>query len=336
MDSDMEESGQTLAPNPNPMSAETQLELRKLVLQKFARGDNFNWYVCIKLPSLVIFISIWMLFLDGEQSFNDECDDDWAKIPVFCYNAVVALLQILILTVVLAFEDDIELNYRVAGRSKIPEKSVQVGHNTTFSVWCNMASAFYFTVASIAGILSFLGLATPTALCIAANTSWSIVFPMGFLVNIAVSCFVIPQLKRANQFETIWHMTQVVPQFLQNGYVLFVAIEACIAAPSIEIGSLPMYMLFGAAYVIFSLVFFHRTGIFHYFFLDPRYKRVKTAYGIMLLLLIAIYLAGSAAVYLAAQSYIAGALIIAAALGVSTFYSRDAKAPDDEPLYGAL
>merc|ERR1711879_459964 len=83
--------------------------------------------------------------------------------------------------------------------------------------------------------------------------------------------------------------------------------------------NLPTIVLFALAYVSFANVLWLRTSVFHYFFLDPRFKFVIPALVGLLTLLSGLHMVGRLALMAAAESFIAGAALVAAALCTCTF-----------------
>ena len=57
---------------------------------------------------------------------------------------------------------------------------------------------------------------------------------------------------------------------MHNGNVLMMQLAMLIAPPPVTLSHLPYAMLFGCAYAIFSWLWFRRTQVFYYFFLDYR------------------------------------------------------------------
>ena len=60
------------------------------------------------------------------------------------------------------------------------------------------------------------------------------------------------------------------PQMMHNVNVVMMQLAMLMAPPPVTLSHLPYAVLFGCSYAIFSWVWFHRTGMFYYFFLDYR------------------------------------------------------------------
>ena len=76
---------------------------------------------------------------------------------------------------------------------------------------------------------------------------------------------------------------------MHNGNVLMMQLAMLTAPPPVTLAHLPYALLFGCAYAIFSWIWFRRTGVFYYFFLDYRRPYAITAYVGLLAVLTLFY-----------------------------------------------
>jgi len=138
---------------------------------------------------------------------------------------------------------------------------------------------------------------------------------MTFLVNTVVTFPIIPGIKKQGDYHKLWQWLKWRPQATHNGFVLAAACEAALAAPSMSLEHFLVIVLLGLAYVVFSWCLFMKTGVFHYFFLDYRFKHAPVALLALLALLAAFYCMGSLAAVLAQKSRLLRISIIVLAIG---------------------
>jgi len=254
-------------------------------------------------------------------------------ISMLIFHTVVAISATFVLVSMYMEPEPMQLKYRVVGNDSIPmveAKFVHAGRWTTFTLWCNTLAAVYFWLAALACALMIRDATEemPRTLGSVLSVLWDITFPMSFLVNLIVTFVLIPGFKRAGDFQKIWFLLKWRGQALHNGYVIVAALEAVLVSPSIAVNSIPIMAMYGAAYVAFAYVVFARKRVFHYFFLDPRFKFAPLAVIGLLVLLIALTCVGGAAIQIAAHSMIAKGCLLLAALATCTFRDSAAVAPE--------
>merc|ERR1712014_56423 len=156
---------------------------------------------------------------------------------------------------------------------------------------------------------------TTTCLCWLSQVLWEVTFPMAFLVNTVVTFAIIPGIKKQGDYQKLWRVLKWRPQATHNGFVIAAACEAALAAPSMSLEHFPVIVLLGLVYVVFSWCLFMKTGVFHYFFLDYRFKHAPVALLALLALLAAFYCMGSFAAVLAQNSRLLRISLIGLAIG---------------------
>jgi len=222
--------------------------------------------------------------------------------------------------------------YKVMGDESIPEVQQWFCHSgrwTTFTVWCNTLGALYFLLATVACVLMLIDEAKPlpSALGLVMAVLWDITLPMSFLVNLIVTFVLLPAKRKKGDFIGLWYMLRWRGQALHNGYVVVSALEGLFVSPRMPISNFPIIVIYGVAYIVFSYILFARTGIFHYFFLDPRFKSAPVAYIGLVALLAGLYCAASFVVQAAARSWLVKGLLLVCALATCTFRDSAAVAP---------
>ena len=149
---------------------------------------------------------------------------------------------------------------------------------TTFTVWCFTALFLYFALAAFcsAMLLAGRGEQIPAAVAQAALILFAVSYPVNFLVTAVMSFVLIPTALRTDF--PVTRMFRWRPLIMHNGNVLMMQLAMLIAPPPVSLAHLPYALLFGCAYAIFSWLWFHRTGVFYYFFLDYRRPYAIAAY----------------------------------------------------------
>lgn len=293
---------------------------------------KINWFVCVVLLGAAFALCVWALSLNGTGDDKTSSFDGFMTLPALAFHVFVACGGTFLLVVTWLDPIPLEANYRVMGEPSYPEVThsfCHIGRWTTFTLWCNTIGTIYFwAAAAVSGVTMHTG-SEPQALLPYVQTLWEITFPMSFLVNLVVTFVLFPGLKKQGKFDKVFFMLNWRPQCMHNGFVLVSAMEAVLVMPPMVMGDFPIIVIYGLTYAFFSYILFAVTGIFHYFFLDPRFKFAPCGLVGLLLLLTALYAAGSTALTAAAHSWIFRVVILVAALATCTFRDAAAVAPSD-------
>lgn len=239
--------------------------------------------------------------------------------PVLVFNVCVAAAFAGVLASFYFDVTPLEAKYKVMQRPDIAEvrhNFVHSGKWTTFTLWCNTIGMAYFCTAALAGALQSSGQSGTTIqfLCWLSQILWEMTFPMAFLVNTVVTFAIIPGIKKQGDYQKLWRVLKWRPQATHNGFVIATACEAAFAAPSMSLEHFPVIVILGLGYIIFSWCVFMRTGVFHYFFLDYRFKYAPLALLALLALLATFYCMGSLVAGVAQNSWLLKLSIIGLAL----------------------
>mmetsp|Transcript_85295 Transcript_85295/g.178245 ORF Transcript_85295/g.178245 Transcript_85295/m.178245 type:complete len:314 (-) Transcript_85295:240-1181(-) len=283
----------------------------------------------IAVPALVILfasLSVWLLATSPapqNPSAIDGVEKEFSLVLTLFHSAV-AFAAVELLIAVYSDPTPLVVHYKIVGRDDIPEvehKFRSIGRWTTFTLWCNTIACLYFLVAALSDVLLFFE-STPKALLRAKAALWEITFPMAFLVNLVVSFVLLPACKKLKKLDKLEILLRFRPQCLHNGYVLVAALEGAIVAPAMKYENLPAIVLFGVTYIVFAVCLWLRCSVFHYFFLDPRFKFAIPAMVSLLLLLACLHCLGRWALAAAAESTGAGVTLVIAALATCTFRDK--------------
>jgi len=298
-------------------------------------ASNLTSIVLITLSTAVL--SLWWLVLtSGTMGHStDICSDHVADWPAFVFNVSVAVLGSAALLATLVDKMAFTIEYKVIGRPEIEEVKRSFAHCgkwTTFTLWCNTVGTAYFWVAAVEGGLARLPSQpiTSEVLSSVARVLWEITFPMAFLVNLVVSFVLIPAMKKQRMYQKLYLILKWRPQVLHNGFVLATAGEAVIAKPCMDQNHFCVVLLYGLAYLVFAYQLFLRTGVFHYFFLDYRFKFSAVSVVGLLILLTLLFFGGYYFLQEASSSLALQAMLVVIALATCTFSDKHADPYVDE------
>lgn len=294
-------------------------------------SSRTNWIVCSALLFSMTSSSVWLLTTNSSIAWVSAAKV--GSIYFVIFHGAVAVTATLVL--IDQYRDPIPMvaRYRVPGNPSIAlveHSFVHFGRWTTFTTWCNTLSACYFWIATVASILAYRDKSKELSwiLVWVLGVLWDITFPMGYLVNLIVTFVLIPTKKKQQDFVGVWYMLKLRGQLLHNGYVIFVALEAILLSPTMSIASFPVIVLYGMAYILFSYCLFAKVGLFHYFFLDPRWKYAPLGIIGLGALCASLFCAGTFAVQAAHHSWLVKALIAIATLATCTFRDSSAIPPE--------
>ena len=160
---------------------------------------------------------------------------------------------------------------------------------TTFTVWCFTALLLYFALSAFcsAMLLTGRGEQVPATVAQATLILFAVSYPVGLLVTAVTSFVLIPTALRTDF--PVTRMFRWRPLIMHNCNALMMQLAMLIAPPPVTLAHLPYALLFGCAYAVFSWIWFHRTGVFYYFFLDYRRPYAIGAYVGLLAVLTLFY-----------------------------------------------
>jgi hypothetical protein len=167
----------------------------------------------------------------------------------------------------------LELSYRGA-----TVRLYRLSRWTTFTVWCFTTIFLYFALAAYCSGMSLAGRSQQIhpAIVHATLILFEVSYPMSLLVTVVVTFVLIPAALRTDH--PFRRMFCWRPLMMHNGNVLMMQLAMLSAPPPVTLSHLPYAMLFGCAYATFSWLWFRRTQVFYYFFLDYRRSYAIFAY----------------------------------------------------------
>lgn len=283
---------------------------------KSAPWDTLNLFLTAFLLTLVVALCVAWLSVLPDGSYG--CLEEMSKPEVKWYNSIMALGSSSLMVWHYLDSDPMLVRYTVLGRPEFPavhREFMGLRRWSTFTAWSNFSCAVFF------GCAAALGWSTvpPKSLCVVTQLLWELMFPLGFFVNIVVSFVLIPQIKKMRDWQKLKRILRPKPQLLHNGLALAGAVEAMLATPPLLLMHFPVLVLFGCMYITFAWYWFFQSGIFHYMFLDYRFKYEPLALIGLLLLLAFVYLLASVAVHMASEHWPARLAIGLAALATCTW-----------------
>jgi hypothetical protein len=107
-------------------------------------------------------------------------------------------------------------------------------------------------------------------------------FPVGFVVSSIVTFVLIPHAKRTDMPTDNFFV--IIPILMHNVNIVFMALEIIVNRIPFSLWHFPFILLYGICYGVFSWVFYHYYGFYHYFFLN--YDRKGAIYWYIALMVI--------------------------------------------------
>ena len=141
---------------------------------------------------------------------------------------------------------------------------------TTFTVWCFTLLLAYFACATVCSGARLFGFdeRVPVSLVPLTLVLFEVSYPLSILVTVIVTFGSIPTALRNGY--ALSRLFRWRPQVMHNGNVLMMQLAMLTAPPPVMLAHFPYAVLCGCAYALFSWVWFWRTGVFYYYFLDYR------------------------------------------------------------------
>lgn len=261
-----------------------------MALEYLDQRSKINWAINIAIVVLVLGFSIYDLAVSERQETED-ASQRRSNIFTLISHLVIAVSFTVML--VWTYQDPLgmQVDYRVVGRPEIPVVSVKfsgAGKWTTFTVLTNSLTCTYFWLATVFDLTELLG-RTPHLLANVLVPIWGCIFPLSFLINIVVSCALIPALERTGDPTKLESMMHSRGLFQHNGLVLFTALEFLVCLPVMRLQDFPIVLIYGSLYTVLAWALLLIYKIVHYFFMDPRFAYAPCGLVTLLILLIGLF-----------------------------------------------
>jgi len=294
------------------------------------RHATRNWIGTVVLNTTATAVTIgYLAFFSGSAEGGNK-----ATPFSLAFNGVFAIVASISPILSNCIEGRQEVEKGVAGQPEIPvTKAYGVPPMTWFTHWSNLFNMTHFWLATIADAIQLSQGSAPPILTSLVTRTWEIVFPVSFLVNCLVSYAIIPQYVASGIPYNVFSISTWRAELSHNGFVLVTACKAAIFAPQLRLEDFPVVIFYCACYIFMSWWLYYTRGIFHYFFLDPRFKHALIADLVLKVLLTVFYGAAFGLLKLAEESIFGSVLIVLFALGVCTWRApRDVVDCNDERM----
>lgn len=240
------------------------------------------------ITSIVLLSAGYLVYSSGatEAALHDVAASDTVPLGiVVLYRCLCAAAAFYTLSRIFLDKRGLEMRYQGA--------SMHLRHFrrfTTFTVWCFSLLFFYFAFGAYcsSALLAGRGDTVPSLVITTTLVLFEISYPMSLLVTTVVSFVLLPAAIK-NDYPFVARMFRFRPQMMHNVNVVMMQLAMLMAPPPVTFSHLPYTALFGCGYAIFSWVWFHRTGLFYYFFLDYRRPHAVFAYLGLFATLLAFY-----------------------------------------------
>ena len=223
---------------------------------------NMNWSSC-------------QLFSINESIQNTLINES----PYIClFRIFAALIHWVSMLYILFDRDGLKINVLMRNGSLKLLHLKHIERFTPFTVWCWSVQGFYFGIVSLLSLIRIYYssiLATNISangyLCSFLWILFEISFTASFLVSTVVTYVLIPGMKSKGA-ELADPFFQFFPLLFHNVNVILISAEAMLSNISFGFWHFPFIVIYGALYVVFAWYWFHKRGVFYYFFLDYENK----------------------------------------------------------------
>lgn len=286
-----------------------------------------NWAICIASVVFSYLICFYLFHIYGETPA------EVLKRPVGIFTSAfhlfVACSMWRVLGIMYWDTAAYTISYNVLGHPEYPTGKWEICYSGRWSyltVWSVTIGAVYFALATVADAYSMLGLEAPRMLLAVTLTTWEIACPLAWLINLVVSFVLIPEARVDK--ERLGNLIAGRSIMLHVGFTTVAAIETALICPSMPLEGLPIVVTYGTTYVVFAWLLWARTGIYHYFFLDPRFDAAPFGVCGLLGLCATCYIAVYSIAEPARNSWAMKGLILFACAATSRWAAPDKECQD--------
>jgi len=288
-----------------------------------------NWILCIVLWVCVVAFSVYWLVVHWEPLSSTDRTRGWHTLLL---HVVIGVFKTWLLTVVYRDTVPSTIDYGVHGQPQIPRVShdfIGFGRWVMFTTWSNTLCAVYFDAVAISDGMVMFGSTPPYWLEDIIAVVWDIVFPMSFLVNMIVTHVLYADVARQGRKDKMLKLLSWKSESMHNGFVLFTSLEALFVGPAIQLHNFVVVACYGAAYILFAWINYCRTGVYAYFFLDPRFKSAPCAVLGLLMFLVGLFLVAAFVLNSGREQFWVRVLVFLFAVSTCTWRWPRAATKDD-------
>lgn len=161
---------------------------------------------------------------------------------------------------------------------------------STFTTWHFTVIGLYF-FAQLSARVGIIAESHPILTIL-----YEIMFPLAILVSAIITWVLYPQAAK----DRPTHQRVLDRQFMwpalvmHNANLVMCVGEAMLGVTPWRFGYASLPLVFGMSYVVFSWIWYSKTGIFYYFFMDWRWRWAPLSYAAVLIVLVAFSLSSFA------------------------------------------
>ena len=291
-----------------------------------SRQEHFRFALVALVVGLFAISSVWWLVHNTglvDVSLRDVSRSDLLPpVGVLLFRFSCAAVSLFTLLSVYRDKKGLELQYKAV---KVHLRGL--GRWTTFTTWCFSILFLYFAFATCCSAAVVFGFGEDVPLSIVESTLilFEISYPTSILVTSVVTFVLFPLAQKHGRSTD--RMFRWRPQVLHNWNVLMMQTAMLIAPPPMTFSHFPYAALFGCCYAAFSWLWFQRTRVFYYFFLDYRRPYAALTYLGLFAVIAVFYGVGLLVAEIAnLNRWMAYPCIMLATLGITRFRAPAMKA----------
>jgi hypothetical protein len=258
-----------------------------------------NVFILIILVSFMSFYTIFYQDMQWDKIYLDDIINVNSQITGIDSQGLglmrLFFYLIIFTTCIVLIKDPEGLRINIYQNSKIVQLHLlRWDRFTMFTVWCWVLQGFYFGLSSYLVLLhntSNFTLSINKVLYCTCVVLYEVSFSLAFLVTSVVTFILIPFGKSKGL--PIDNFFRPLPLMMHNLNVLFVSLDMILNKVNFFAMHFPFVVMIGISYVIFSWYWYHKKGIFYYFFLDYNEPRSVLWHSGLLIAVALFFFAGS-------------------------------------------
>ena len=258
-----------------------------------------NVFILIMLVSFMSFYTIFYQDMQWDKIYLDDIINVNSQITGIDFQGLglmrLFFFLIILTSCIVLIKDPEGLRINIYQNSKIVQLHLlRWDRFTMFTVWCWVLQGFYFGLSSYLVLLhnsSSFTLSRNKILYCTCVVLYEVSFSLAFLVTSVVTFILIPFGKSKGL--PVDNFFRPLPLMMHNLNVLFVSLDMILNKINFFAMHFPFVVMIGISYVIFSWYWYHKKGIFYYFFLDYNGPRSVLWHSGLLIAVALFFFAGS-------------------------------------------